>query len=168
MTKWLGNVSPTSINLTRAGSGGSLVLLGVLAAAALAVVSFVAHVLAPYNDVVGTVLGAAVVLVAVGLASPLVLMLCTEVIVWPWQWAEQRRCRELRARWAAQDTRRAEQEAAAAAERDAAVAAAVDGLADEGLDGKRDGRLVDAADRFRRLGTFPVDNSSDDRAAGGA
>ena len=150
-----------TITTTVSGGGGGW--LGLVALAVLALVVWRAVAVTATssgwqraNEVVGEVLGTALVVTVVGVGLVVVALLLPEFVDLNTP-AERRRIREFRANAAAASQATALREAA----RLAAVAGAEEALAaTEGLDGARDGRLIDAADRFRSLGTFLPDQST--------
>lgn len=150
-----GRTITTEVSGGRSGALAGVVLLLVALAAAYAVRDAVA----PYVETVGTVLTATAVIVAVGAVLAVLAVLAPEVISRP---GTARTEREYRRHCVEVEQKRTEIEAGRVVAATAAqeVLDHTKAAPTRSTDDTRDGRLIDAADRFRSLGTFLPDDST--------
>jgi hypothetical protein len=146
-----------TITTTVSGSGsgwGGLLLLGLLVGGAVYLARRIQQAVAPYADTIETTLTVAIAAIIIVVVAVVAVRVLPDIVTLP---RDQRRAAAFARHCHKIEAKRAElvetaQEAAAT-------------LADdepEGLDGTRDGKLIDAAGRFRSLGTFlPVDDVVD-------
>lgn len=176
MSRWTGTVSPSRIDLRRVGSSGAgLLVLIVVALVAVAMVKGAQARIAAGEANMGlawialaVVVGAVVILGIVFAGAALGL---DSFRAGTRNGDGRSRVEQENDRWRAEQERiRAEREAREAEEAAVAAQAAAELLEAEpdhtkaaplrSTDDRRDGKLIDAAGRFRSLGTFPVDGST--------